>query len=142
MLLPACRAFVARDKRRRITWEYVMIDGVNDDLVRAKHLIRLLEGIPFKLNLWPNWSVGSAIAAAVPHRGPWWLRRPHHERQRGRGTRATISRLLAVDVLHRRWDWKSGCSRYRGGAGGWNAPGISIRSWRWSISDRGRRRRP
>ncbi len=52
-LLPACKAFVAGDKRRRITWEYVMIDGVNDQITHAKRLIRLLEGIPSKLNLIP-----------------------------------------------------------------------------------------
>jgi 23S rRNA (adenine2503-C2)-methyltransferase len=52
-LLPACRAYVAGDKRRRVTWEYVMLDGVNDSVQHAKQLIRLLEGIPSKLNLIP-----------------------------------------------------------------------------------------
>jgi len=52
-LLPACKAFIAGDKRRRITWEYVMIDQVNDSIAHAKGLIRLLEGIPSKLNLIP-----------------------------------------------------------------------------------------
>jgi len=52
-LIPACRAFVAGDKRRRVTWEYVMIDGMNDGLTHAKRLIRLLEGTPSKVNLIP-----------------------------------------------------------------------------------------
>lgn len=52
-LLPACKAFVAGGKRRCITWEYVMLDGVNDQLAHAKRLVRLLEGIPSKLNLIP-----------------------------------------------------------------------------------------
>jgi len=52
-LLPACRAYIAGDKRRRITWEYVMLDGVNDSVHHAKQLIRLLEGTPSKLNLIP-----------------------------------------------------------------------------------------
>jgi 23S rRNA (adenine2503-C2)-methyltransferase len=52
-LLPACRAFIRGDKRRRITWEYVMIDGVNDSPTHAKRLIRLLEGTPSKVNLIP-----------------------------------------------------------------------------------------
>jgi 23S rRNA (adenine2503-C2)-methyltransferase len=52
-LLPACKAFVEGDKRRRITWEYVMIDGVNDSIAHAKRLMRLLEGVPSKLNLIP-----------------------------------------------------------------------------------------
>jgi len=52
-LLPACRAYISGDKRRRITWEYVMLDGVNDSIHHAKQLIRLLEGVPSKLNLIP-----------------------------------------------------------------------------------------
>ena len=52
-LLPACRAYLAGDQRRKITWEYVMLDGINDSLQHAKQLIRLLEGTPSKLNLIP-----------------------------------------------------------------------------------------
>ena len=53
MLIPACREFIRGDKRRKITWEYVMLDGVNDSDRHAKQLIRLLEGTPSKLNLIP-----------------------------------------------------------------------------------------
>lgn len=52
-LIPACRAYIADDKRRRITWEYVMLDGINDSLSHAKQLIRLLEGTRSKVNLIP-----------------------------------------------------------------------------------------
>jgi 23S rRNA (adenine2503-C2)-methyltransferase len=52
-LIPACREFVRGDKRRKVTWEYVMLDGVNDTLAHAKALIRLLEGTPSKINLIP-----------------------------------------------------------------------------------------
>jgi 23S rRNA (adenine2503-C2)-methyltransferase len=52
-LIPACHAFVAKDKRRKITWEYVMLDQVNDSMKAAKSLIRLLEGVPSKVNLIP-----------------------------------------------------------------------------------------
>jgi 23S rRNA (adenine2503-C2)-methyltransferase len=52
-LLPACKAFIAADNRRRITWEYVMLDGVNDSVQQAKQLLRLVEGIPSKVNLIP-----------------------------------------------------------------------------------------
>ena len=52
-LIPACKAFIANDKRRKITWEYVMLDGVNDSIAHAKALIRLLQGIPSKVNLIP-----------------------------------------------------------------------------------------
>jgi 23S rRNA (adenine2503-C2)-methyltransferase len=66
-LLPACSAFIDGDKRRRITWEYVMIDGVNDSIDHAKRLVRLLEGIPSKLNLIPfNPFPGSDFRTSTP----------------------------------------------------------------------------
>ncbi|MCU7880116.1 MAG: 23S rRNA (adenine(2503)-C(2))-methyltransferase RlmN [Candidatus Thiodiazotropha sp. (ex Lucinoma aequizonata)] len=52
-LIPACREFVRGDKRRKVTWEYVMLDAINDSLQHAKALIRLLEGTPSKVNLIP-----------------------------------------------------------------------------------------
>ena len=52
-LIPACREFIKNDKRRKITWEYVMLDGINDTDRHAKALVRLLEGTPSKLNLIP-----------------------------------------------------------------------------------------
>ncbi len=52
-LIPACHDFIRHDKRRKITWEYVMLDGVNDSIAHAKALIRLLEGVPSKVNLIP-----------------------------------------------------------------------------------------
>jgi 23S rRNA (adenine2503-C2)-methyltransferase len=53
MLIPACREFIRGDSRRKVTWEYVMLDGVNDSDSQAKQLIRLLEGTPSKINLIP-----------------------------------------------------------------------------------------
>lgn len=68
-LIPACRAYVGDDKRRRITWEYVMLDGVNDSLAHAKALIRLLEGVPSKVNLIPfNSFPGSGFATSPAER--------------------------------------------------------------------------
>ncbi len=52
-LIPACKNFISGDKRRKITWEYVMLDGVNDSISHAKALIRLLQGVPSKVNLIP-----------------------------------------------------------------------------------------
>lgn len=52
-LIPACRDFIRNEKRRKITWEYVMLDGVNDSDRHAKALLRLLEGVPSKVNLIP-----------------------------------------------------------------------------------------
>ncbi|MGI9521789.1 MAG: 23S rRNA (adenine(2503)-C(2))-methyltransferase RlmN [Hyphomicrobiaceae bacterium] len=52
-LLAACRAYPGLSNARRITFEYVMLKGVNDSLAEARSLIRLLEGIPAKINLIP-----------------------------------------------------------------------------------------
>ncbi|MEN8174507.1 MAG: 23S rRNA (adenine(2503)-C(2))-methyltransferase RlmN [Pseudomonadota bacterium] len=52
-LIPACKAFIEGDRRRRITWEYVMLDGINDTDSHARSLVRLLEGVPSKVNLIP-----------------------------------------------------------------------------------------
>jgi len=52
-LLAACRNYPGLSNARRITFEYVMLKGVNDSLKHAKALVRLLKGIPAKVNLIP-----------------------------------------------------------------------------------------
>ncbi len=52
VLLEACRAYPLPN-RRRLTFEYVMLDGVNDSPDDAKRLVRLLHGIRSKINLIP-----------------------------------------------------------------------------------------
>ena len=52
-LLEACRTYPGVSNARRITFEYVMLDGVNDSLAEARDLVRLLKGIPAKINLIP-----------------------------------------------------------------------------------------
>jgi 23S rRNA (adenine2503-C2)-methyltransferase len=52
-LLAACRDNVALAPRRRITFEYVMLDGVNDSVQDARALIKLLKDVPSKINLIP-----------------------------------------------------------------------------------------
>jgi 23S rRNA (adenine2503-C2)-methyltransferase len=52
-LMAACRAYPGLSNARRITFEYVMLKGVNDGLADAKALVRLLAGIPAKINLIP-----------------------------------------------------------------------------------------
>ncbi len=52
-LMAACRAYPGLSNARRITFEYVMLKGVNDSLGDAKALVRLLSGIPAKINLIP-----------------------------------------------------------------------------------------
>jgi 23S rRNA (adenine2503-C2)-methyltransferase len=52
-LLRACREYPGAHNARRITFEYVMLKGVNDSPAEARELVRLLEGIPAKVNLIP-----------------------------------------------------------------------------------------
>jgi 23S rRNA (adenine2503-C2)-methyltransferase len=52
-LLDACRNYPGLSNARRITFEYVMLKGVNDKVADAKALVRLLKGIPAKINLIP-----------------------------------------------------------------------------------------
>ncbi len=52
-LLAACKAYIAETPHRRITWEYVMLDGINDSDEQAHALARLIAAIPSKVNLIP-----------------------------------------------------------------------------------------
>src|SRR5881227_1571800 len=52
-LLQACRDYPGSSNARRITFEYVMLKGVNDSMDDAKLLVKLLKGIPAKINLIP-----------------------------------------------------------------------------------------
>jgi 23S rRNA (adenine2503-C2)-methyltransferase len=65
-LLDACRAYPAAD---RITFEYVMLDGVNDSDADARELVRLIRGIPAKVNLIPfNPWPGAPYRCSSPER--------------------------------------------------------------------------
>ncbi|MBI3899598.1 MAG: 23S rRNA (adenine(2503)-C(2))-methyltransferase RlmN [Gammaproteobacteria bacterium] len=52
-LLDACRRYIANDPHRRVTFEYVMLDGVNDTVTHARELVALLHDVPSKVNLIP-----------------------------------------------------------------------------------------
>ncbi|MGF6257724.1 23S rRNA (adenine(2503)-C(2))-methyltransferase RlmN [Ensifer sp. LBL] len=52
-LMDACRAYPGLSNARRITFEYVMLKDVNDSLEDAKQLVKLLKGVPAKINLIP-----------------------------------------------------------------------------------------
>jgi 23S rRNA (adenine2503-C2)-methyltransferase len=52
-LMEACRTYPGVSNARRITFEYVMLKGVNDTLADAKGLVKLVSGIPAKINLIP-----------------------------------------------------------------------------------------
>jgi len=66
-LLAACRRYPGASNARRITFEYVMLRGVNDSIGEAHELVRLLEGIPAKVNLIPfNPWPGSPYKTSTP----------------------------------------------------------------------------
>ena len=52
-LLDAVRSYAKISNSRRVTWEYVMLKGVNDTAQDAKNLVKLIKGIPSKINLIP-----------------------------------------------------------------------------------------
>jgi 23S rRNA (adenine2503-C2)-methyltransferase len=73
-LLAACRAYPGLNNARRITFEYVMLKDVNDSEADARELVRLLRGIPAKVNLipfnaWPGAPYECASDAAIQRFG-------------------------------------------------------------------------
>jgi 23S rRNA (adenine2503-C2)-methyltransferase len=80
-LLEACRAYPGLSNARRITFEYVMLKGVNDSLRDGRELVEMLSGIPAKINLipfnpWPgtryecsDWKTIEKFAAYLNDRG-------------------------------------------------------------------------
>ena len=80
-LMEACRNYARLSNAERITFEYVMLKGVNDSEAAAKRLVKLLEGIPAKVNLipfnpWPgapyersDWSKIEAFAGVIMRAG-------------------------------------------------------------------------
>jgi 23S rRNA (adenine2503-C2)-methyltransferase len=52
-LIAACRRYPSASNARRITFEYVMLKGINDSEAEARELVRLIAGLPAKVNLIP-----------------------------------------------------------------------------------------
>jgi 23S rRNA (adenine2503-C2)-methyltransferase len=52
-LIAVCRDYYKNDRRRRITMEYVMLDGVNDHIEHARQVVKILKGVRVKVNLIP-----------------------------------------------------------------------------------------
>jgi 23S rRNA (adenine2503-C2)-methyltransferase len=109
-LLDACRTYPGSSNARRITFEYVMLKGINDSPAEARELVQLLKGIPAKVNLipfnpWPSapyeCSTNAAIAAfsdivfAAGYSAP--VRTP-----RGRDIFAACGQLKSASVRNRR----------------------------------------
>ena len=69
-LMRACRDYPSGGNTRRITFEYIMLDRVNDSPADARALVRLIAGIPPKVNLipfnpWPGAPYGRSSADAI-----------------------------------------------------------------------------
>jgi len=69
-VLAACRRYPGASNARRITFEYVMLKGVNDTEADARELVRLIAGIPAKVNLipfnpWPGSAYETSSRAAI-----------------------------------------------------------------------------
>jgi 23S rRNA (adenine2503-C2)-methyltransferase len=93
-LLEACWHYIDKQNGRSVTFEYVMLDGVNDSPGQARELVRLLRGHPAKLNLIPF----------NPFPGTHYRRSPLPVIQRFRdelirgGIHATIRRTRGDDI--------------------------------------------
>ncbi|MDH3231491.1 MAG: 23S rRNA (adenine(2503)-C(2))-methyltransferase RlmN [Alphaproteobacteria bacterium] len=93
-LLAACRDYPSLSNARRITFEYVMLKGVNDADADARELLRVLEGIPSKINLIPfNPWPGSRYETSEPDRVQRF-----GEIIRNAGIMATIRRPRGSDI--------------------------------------------
>jgi 23S rRNA (adenine2503-C2)-methyltransferase len=69
-LIAACRRYPGSSNARRITFEYVMLKGINDSTADARALVELLAGIPAKVNLipfnpWPGSTYETSTGAAI-----------------------------------------------------------------------------
>ncbi|GIK99351.1 MAG: dual-specificity RNA methyltransferase RlmN [Alphaproteobacteria bacterium] len=69
-LMDACRTYPGLSNARRITFEYVMLKDVNDSPAEARALVKLLEGVPAKVNLipfnpWPGAPFERSTDAAI-----------------------------------------------------------------------------
>jgi 23S rRNA (adenine2503-C2)-methyltransferase len=92
-LLEACREFPV-DGRSRLTFEYVLIGGVTDDLTDARRLVKLLHGMKCKVNLIP-YNAGPGAPYAAPPEGRV---RAFQEELLNRGVLATVRISKGQDI--------------------------------------------
>jgi 23S rRNA (adenine2503-C2)-methyltransferase len=113
-LLEAVRSYATISNARRVTWEYVMLKGVNDNIKDAKNLVNLIKGIPSKINLIPfnKWPCSpyecsgkteinnfSKIIMKAGYASP--IRTP-----RGRDVMAACGQLRSLSVKLKKYDRK------------------------------------
>ncbi len=114
-LLQACRDYPGVHNARRITFEYVMLKGLNDSVADAKALLKLIKGIPAKINLipfnpWPgspyecsDAATIDAFAGVIMAAGyPSPVRRP-----RGSDILAACGQLKSESQRLRKRDWEA-----------------------------------
>lgn len=66
-LMAVCQQFVAKNKKRKVTMEYVMLAGINDQKEHALELVKLLRAVPSKVNLIPfNPFMGTRYTCSKP----------------------------------------------------------------------------
>ncbi|MDL2287803.1 23S rRNA (adenine(2503)-C(2))-methyltransferase RlmN [Oscillospiraceae bacterium OttesenSCG-928-F05] len=105
-LIRLCRRYFERTGRR-ISFEYALIDGVNDSDAAAEKLSRLIRGMPAHVNLIPlNTVEGTGLAASPPARV-----RGFQERLRALGVNATVRRKMGAEI-------DAACGQLRRRAGG------------------------
>ncbi|MDF1747253.1 MAG: 23S rRNA (adenine(2503)-C(2))-methyltransferase RlmN [Alphaproteobacteria bacterium] len=94
-LMAAVKEYPGLTNSRRVTWEYVMLKGVNDSDADARALLRITEGIPSKMNLIPfNPWPGSEYECSDPDRMQRFLAILHKA-----GMVATIRKTRGQDIL-------------------------------------------
>jgi 23S rRNA (adenine2503-C2)-methyltransferase len=93
-LLDACWRYAEKRQNRYITFEYVMLDGVNDDLEYADQLFELLEGKPAKVNLIPF----NPFSGNEFQRSPAEMIARFQNRLRERGIVTTIRKTRGEDI--------------------------------------------
>ena len=113
-LLEACRTYPGLTNARRITFEYVMLKGVNDSLEDAKTLVKLISGIPAKINLipfnpWPGTPYECSDAATIDRFGDYVNRAGYASpvrAPRGRDIMAACGQLKSASEKQPRplWD--------------------------------------
>jgi len=92
-LLAVCRGLPLA-QRRRVTFEYVMLEGVNDTAADARRLVRLLHGIRSKVNLIPfNPFPGAGYCSTTPARI-----RAFHDRLLASGVHASVRQSRGEDI--------------------------------------------
>jgi 23S rRNA (adenine2503-C2)-methyltransferase len=93
-LLEACWHYIDEQNGRSVTFEYVMLEGVNDQRSHARELVRLLRGRPAKLNLIPF----NPFPGTRYRRSPQPVVQAFRDELLQRGLMATVRRTRGDDI--------------------------------------------